>query len=194
MPHRLRRGIVIAGFCLGLAAALPQLARAKGDDVPVGRKYALLVGVRAYDKDQLRSLRFTEADVNGLAAVLKVSGYKRVVLMTQTEAVSAGDNTLEPTSKNIRKKLAAILEDRKPGDAVLVAFSGHGVQFSDQKASYFCPMDADLADNSTLVSLGEVYKALEESQAGMKVCWWTPAATTRRPRRPRPSTRSSWRA
>ena len=139
------------------------------DDARAGRKYALLVGVRAYDKDQLRSLRFTEADVNGLAAVLKDADYKRVVLMTQSEAVSAGDNTLEPTAKNIRKKLAAILEDRKPDDAVLVAFSGHGVQYRDQKASYFCPMDADLADNNTLVSLGEVYKALEESVAGTKV-------------------------
>ena len=52
---------------------------------------------------------------------------------------------------------------------MLIAFSGHGVQYRDQKASYFCPMDADLADNNTLVSLGEVYKALEESGAGTRV-------------------------
>jgi sulfatase modifying factor 1 len=147
-------------LCVGAPAA---------DDAPAGRKYALLVGVRNYDKDQLRSLRYTENDVNGMAAVLKDAGYKRVVLMTQAEAANAGDNTLQPTAKNIRKKLAAILEDRKPEDAVLIAFSGHSVQFRDQKASYFCPMDADLADDKTLVSLGEVYKSLEESQAGTKV-------------------------
>ena len=86
MSHRLRRGLVFLAFCLGLAAALPLLGRA-ADDAPAGRKYALLVGVKNYDKDQLRSLRFTEDDVNGLAAVLKDADYKRVVLMTQAEAV-----------------------------------------------------------------------------------------------------------
>src|SRR5580700_888 len=80
MSHRLRRGLVFLGFCLGTAAVLPLLSRAD-DDAPAGHKYALLVGVKNYDKDQLRSLRFTEADVNGLAEVLKDADYKRVVLM-----------------------------------------------------------------------------------------------------------------
>ena len=168
MSRLIRREMVFAGFGLILAAALPPLGRAD-DDAPAGRKYALLVGVRAYDKDQLRSLRFTENDVNGLAAVLKDAGYKRVVLMTQTEAGTSGDTTLLPNAKNIRRKLAAILDGLRADDSVLIAFSGHGVQFRDQKASYFCPMDADLADNNTLVSLGEVYKALEDCTAGAKV-------------------------
>ena len=168
MPHPLRRGLVLVGFCLALAA-MPPLAGAGDDDAPAGRQYALLVGVRNYDKDQLRSLQYTENDVNDLAAVLKDAGYKRVVLMTQSEAASQGDNTLLPTAKNVRKKLAAILDDRKPNDSVLIAFSGHGVQFRDDKASYFCPMDADLEDMRTLVSLADVYKGLEESAAGTKV-------------------------
>ncbi len=49
-----------------------------------GEKYALLVGVRTYDPNELRSLPYSEADVTALAAVLRGNGYKpnNVVLMT----------------------------------------------------------------------------------------------------------------
>jgi len=57
-----------------------KLAGAGDDNAPAGRQYALLVGVKNYDKDQLHSLQYTESDVNDLAAVLKDAGYKRVVL------------------------------------------------------------------------------------------------------------------
>ena len=129
----------------------------------------MLVGVKNYGKDQLRSLMYTENDVNDLAAVLKDGGYKRVMLLTQAEAAARGDNDLMPTARNVRRQLTAILDDRKPGDSVLVAFSGHGVQFRDQKDSYFCPMDAELDDLKTLISLGEVYQGLESCSAGVKV-------------------------
>ncbi len=141
----------------------------RADDAPAGRQYALLVGVRNYDKDQLRSLRYTENDVNGLAAVLKDAGYKRVVLMTQAEAAAESDPELLPTGKNIRRQLQSLLEDRKPGDGVLVAFSGHGVQPRGEKGSYFCPMDAEVTDLATLVSLADLYKALEDCKASSRV-------------------------
>ena len=166
MSHRLRGGLVFVAFCLGAAAALPLLGRA--DDAPKGRQYALLVGVRNYKKDELRRLEYTENDVTELAQLLRDAGYKRVVLMTQAEAVAQGDNDLEPTGKNIRRQLQSLLEDRGPEDGVLIAFSGHGVQPSN-KGSYFCPMDAEVKDPATLVSLADVYKGLEESKAGMKV-------------------------
>ena len=138
-------------------------------NAPAGRKYALLIGVRTYNKDQLRNLDYTENDVDGLAQVLRGAGYKRVILMTETEAVARRDNDLLPTGKNIRNQLKGLLEDRKSGDSVVLAFSGHGIQPRDQPANYFCPMDADVTDLTTLVPLAEVYKALEDCPAGMKV-------------------------
>ena len=161
------RGGSLLLCCLVLCAAVPRFAAA--DDAPTGRQYALLVGVRNYNKDQLRSLRFTESDVSDLAQILRDAGYKRVVLMTQTEAAAKGDNELLPESDRIRRQLKAILDDRKPGDTVLVAFSGHGVQFRNDAASYFCPMDTRLDDAKTLVSLAEVYQALQACEAGTKV-------------------------
>src|SRR5437764_195155 len=48
-----------------------------------GEKYALLVGVRRYDPNELRSLQYSEPDVVELAGVLKAEGYQpsNVVLM-----------------------------------------------------------------------------------------------------------------
>ena len=166
MSHSLRRGLVFAACCLGAAAALPLLGRA--DDAPKGRQYALLVGVRNYKRDELRRLEYTENDVTELAQVLRDAGYKRVVLMTQAEAVAQGDNDLEPTGKNIRRQLRSLLEDRQAEDGVLIAFSGHGVQ-PTKKGSYFCPMDAEVTDPTTLVSLADVYADLAKCPAGMKV-------------------------
>ena len=60
-------------------------------------------------------------------------------------------------------------QDLGEEDSLLVALAGHGVQFRGESESYFCPADARLADRKTLIPLGEVYKELEASGAGMKV-------------------------
>jgi formylglycine-generating enzyme required for sulfatase activity len=133
---------------------------------PAGQKYALLIAVREYDKNQLRNLPFTENDVTVLADLLKKQGYDRVVLMTQK--VGADQARFLPLADNIRKSITGILADRAANDTVLIAFAGHGVQFKRDEEHYFCPMDAKLQDRKTLVSLAEVYKQLENSKAGFK--------------------------
>src|ERR1700686_1371662 len=104
------RYLVAVGLAL---AALPQLGRAA--DAPQGRQYALLVGVRNYNKDELHSLPYTENDAMELGQVLRDAGYKRVVVMTQTEAAKEGDNELLPEGRHIRDQLDALLRDRQPG-------------------------------------------------------------------------------
>ena len=164
---RNRRIALLLGALLLSAAILPLLGA--DDGTPAGRQYALLVGVKNYNKDELRNLDYTENDVNDLAEVLKGAGYKRVVVLTQSAAADQRDNALLPTAQNIRDQLRGLLEDRKPGDSVLVAFSGHGVQPRGDKASSFCPMDARVTDPKTLISLADVYKALEECKADARV-------------------------
>ncbi|MCC7423183.1 MAG: SUMF1/EgtB/PvdO family nonheme iron enzyme [Planctomycetaceae bacterium] len=136
------------------------------EDVP-GRKLALLVAVRQYNRNELRPLNHTENDVNGLAKTLATAGYRRVVLMTQT--VGAEETRFLPTAANIRKEIRGLLADRKEGDSVLIALSGHGVQFRGKDEAFFCPADARLADRSTLISLNELYHDLEKCQAGFKL-------------------------
>ena len=153
---------------LGLAAVFP-LRSLADDEAPSGKRYALLVGVRKYRKDELRRLEYAENDVNDLAQLLKAAGYRRVILMTQSEAAATGNDEVLPTAENIRIQLKSLLEDRKPEDTVLVAFSGHGVQPRDHKEHYFCPMDAQVNDPKTMVPLTEVYDQLGACKAGAKV-------------------------
>jgi TPR repeat protein len=131
------------------------------------RRYALIVGVKNYKKDQFRSLLYSENDADDLAAVFKEAGYKRVVILTGQKGST--DVDLTPTAKNIRAQLSSLLEDRKETDTVVVAFSGHGVQFKDGSGHFFCPSDADLADRTTLISLKAVYEELKKSKARVKL-------------------------
>ena len=153
-------------LALALAAALLFIGDVRADG-PAGERYALLIAVRQYDKNELRDLPYAEDDVTALAEVLRKAGYKRVILMTQTEG--ANQARFLPLAANIRKTLKGFLEDRTADDSVLIAFAGHGVQFKGEDESYFCPMDAKLEDRESLLSLGEVYKELEGSEAGMRL-------------------------
>jgi formylglycine-generating enzyme required for sulfatase activity len=148
---------------LAVIPALAQHGRRRGE------KYALLVGVRKYDANELRSLPYSEPDVVALAEVLKASGYKlgNVVLMTQT--AGAEDTRFLPLVAHVRKGLRLLQEDLEEEDSVLVALAGHGVQFRGESESYFCPADAKLADKSTLIALSDIYKELEASRAGLKL-------------------------
>ena len=84
---------------------------------------------------------------------------------------------LEPA--NIRKELGLLLKNMDEADSVVVALAGHGVQFRGDEESYFCPADARLADQATLIPLGEVYTALEALRRRAQA-----AAGRRLPQRP----------
>ncbi|MGL4550640.1 MAG: tetratricopeptide repeat protein [Gemmataceae bacterium] len=150
-----------------LAVALSLLALGAPARVVAGERYALLVGVKQYDRAELTALEYTENDVTALSLYLKASGYKRVVLMTQS--AGAMEARYLPTAANVRKELKGLLEDRTDDDTVVLAFCGHGVQFRGSDEPYFCPMDASLKSKATLLSLSEVYGQLGRCRARTKV-------------------------
>ena len=137
------------------------------DQESTGKKYAILVGVKEYDRNQLKNLPFAENDVSEMAEILKQSGFRRVELLTQAEGAKKA--RFLPLAKTIRETIAGVFEDRESDDLVLIAFAGHGVQFKGEKENYFCPMDAVLTDRSTLMSLTDVYEQLKQSKAGAKL-------------------------
>jgi tetratricopeptide (TPR) repeat protein len=136
---------------------------------PPGQKYALLVGVRKYKSNDLRTLNYPEADVNDLSKVLLANGYRPENVVVMTQSAVAEDVHFLPSAENIRKELDLLAAGRTPGDTFVVAFAGHGVQYGKDEENYFCPIDADLNDRSTLISLDSVYKLLEKSPAGFKL-------------------------
>jgi sulfatase modifying factor 1 len=151
-------------YCVVLIAAAVCCSR-----LIAGERYALLVGVRSYSKTELTSLRFTEQDITELQKVLLAGGYQKdnVVLMTQT--LGAEDTRFLPIAANIRDELDLLMKEVGQDDHLLIAFAGHGVQFSGDKDIFFCPADAKLADKTRLVSLGEIYAKLKDSPAATKV-------------------------
>jgi len=154
---------VLGSILAGSISRAQQPAGAKGT------KYALLIGVQDYDVNELHKLNFAGADVTALARTLHEGGYdaRNIVLMTQ--AVGARAARFLPLAQNICKELNLLLGDLERDDTVLIAFAGHGVQFQGEDGAYFCPMDAKLADRSTLIALKEVYTKLEKCGAGLKV-------------------------
>jgi uncharacterized protein len=139
---------------------------ASAADQHSAQRFALLVGVNEYEHNKLKSLRFAENDVSALSLVLKSAQYQVTLLTTKV------DNTeLKPTKANIEKHLGQILSKCQKGDTVVIAFSGHGLQFEGEPDAFFCPADARpfKANSDTLVSIGKVYRDLDKSFATMKV-------------------------
>jgi formylglycine-generating enzyme required for sulfatase activity len=135
-----------------------------------GERYALLVGVREYDKASgLRPLAFSENDVTRLADVLKASGYRPENVVVMTDSRESTPARLLPEREKILYQLDSLLRDRSDGDTVLIAFAGHGVHFRGNEDSYFCPLDARLDKNGSLVSIAQVYRRLEGCRADLKL-------------------------
>ena len=145
-------------------AALALLAH----PVAAQERVALCIGVNKYDHARLDPLSFAENDATRFAASLRDAGYK-VVLMTT--ATGRADPALAPTKKNIDAQVEKLLAGRKRGDVVVLAFSGHGLQFDKDPDCHFCPVDAaPFPDKKqSLVSLDRIYTDLGQCGAGAKI-------------------------
>jgi len=152
-----------------LVLALLALAAAAGPaHAQQAKRYAFLVGVQKYQDPKLSPLSFCENDVQGLSKALSKAGYEVVLL---SDIAAAQDPARAPTRANIEKYLKAVLEKSRRPDTVVLAFAGHGMQFSGKRECYFCPQDAKVTDPdpSSLISLNLVYEQLERSFAGVKI-------------------------
>lgn len=163
-------------------------AQAPNPPEPVGRRYALVIGVRDYLPDQFYSLPFAERDAVEFAQVLEDAGYV-VTLMTQTRSAEPGLGSFAPYHSFIEEQLDQLLEmDLSEEDTVIIAFAGHGIQLTaaadgdESPHFFFCPADAkqriddrlltqvdQLDDQNRLISLSSIYERLEQSRAGKKL-------------------------
>jgi formylglycine-generating enzyme required for sulfatase activity len=136
-----------------------------------GKKHALVVGVRDYDSFKLRKLDYTENDAEDLAHELsKRAGFSVRVLTTSRGEKQKTDR---PTVANLRAEIKALLAKKTKHDTVLVALAGHGIQARVKEGgkdeSFFCPCDAQFNDNDTLLSLGKLFRDLDDCGAGVKL-------------------------
>ena len=161
---------------LGLTSPVPAPAQAQG------RKFALLVGVDKYDEGSgLASLSYSEQDVEQLAEVLRKAGYPddrlRILTVQRGNNVdprtflragtSRGNSPCWPVTARPRIRCSLPW----PGTASR-ARSGFGTRTGGRwrrKTAFFCPLDADIEDTLSLLSIDRLYDALKQSSAGVKV-------------------------
>ncbi len=129
----------------------------------IPERFALLIGVRDYGK-RIPDYVFADADVDGIARILAVAGYKEANI-----TVLKSGGTAAPTLSNIRDALRLFFSAKHANDSLMVVFEGHGFQFGPDDGPYLCPADGDPADKTTLLPLRELYDGLEKSPAHSKV-------------------------
>ncbi|MEI6233891.1 MAG: SUMF1/EgtB/PvdO family nonheme iron enzyme [Planctomycetota bacterium] len=133
-----------------------------------GEKHALLIGVKEYTDPELPQLQYAENDATELADVLKQQGYVagNIHLLTVSNAFDTRTDNLRPTAKNIRIWLNYINKNARPNDSVLIAFAGHGIELKDPATNkfrpFFCPLEASLKDEKTLIAINDLYEALDQ--------------------------------
>ena len=123
------------------------------------------MAVAAYPK--LTPLNYTRDDLIDFHKTLLGSGFRDDHVVLMHDQLTNPD--LTPTIKNIRTQLDVLLGKAGADDSVIVAFSGHGVDFVKEKHSYFCPLDADLNNKGTLLGLDDLYDKLKTCKAARKL-------------------------
>lgn len=135
-------------------------------------KYAFVVGVESYDTSTFINLPFATKDAIGLGEQLSALGYKTTVMTNQSST-----SRLHPTSpQKIIEAIEAVLKSCANDDTLIVALSGHGVQFSDEdllptgvRETYFCPSDADLVNKSSLLKVSQLLNLMNGCAASRKL-------------------------
>ena len=139
------------------------------------------MGVERYGKGtQLPGLgESPRRDVEGMAEALVEIGYARDDIVVMTLKAGAEDPDLLPGADAIRNQLNLTLKPLGPGDSVLVMLVGHGVMMEAPPPgggkpvarSFFCPMDANLAQRhlDRFLGLDEVFDALRACDATTKL-------------------------
>jgi TPR repeat protein len=159
-----------------------------GDDSPA-EKYALLIGISAYDHSAMNKpepLMYPEEDARALGQLLKDGGYRVDLLLGKAA-----------TQKAIRARIAELDRQGSTDGVVLVGLFGHGVEIEspDEENSVtvdgcFCPFDTAMRvakdsggrqlfgkdkqpltepDPESLVKLSELMIAMKLAKAGNRV-------------------------
>jgi hypothetical protein len=143
---RLMRSLFVV--VLLLVPALPLKGSAGGK----GEQYAFLVGCSKYKKTEFRELPYTGNDVLGFRDALLATGIAQDHIVVLHDATK-NPNRYLPNKANILNELDLTLDGLRDEDTVVVALSGHGVQFKGDPVSYFVPVDGKVDDKSTLIAL-----------------------------------------
>jgi hypothetical protein len=135
-----------------------------------GEQYAFLVGCSQYSQSEFRKLPYTGNDVEQFRKALLQTGFDKDHIVVLHD--DCKETRYRPLKTHIVKELALWLDGVRAEDTLVVALSGHGVQFKGDPASYFVPVDGNLTDKSTLIPLSGqdgLYARLKACKAKKKL-------------------------
>lgn len=138
--------------------------------VEKGEKYAFLVACSAYDPKELRPLPYTINDILEFRKALLATGFAddHIVVMHDRQS----NRRFLPEAEKIREEMALFLGALSANDTVVVALSGHGIHFKNEKTGYFCPVDARLESKAKLLPMdgpGSIFEHLKNCKAARKL-------------------------
>jgi uncharacterized caspase-like protein len=131
-----------------------------------GQRYAVVIGIDKYEG--MGELKTCRADAKAMAEVLRErAGFDRdfVILMTD----DATDEKDRPTLLRIERSIRLHAELARPGDTILVFFSGHGVTRKNEageERGYLVPLDGDERSG---IPLDKVKSIMAASKADSKL-------------------------
>lgn len=153
------------------------LARAQGrgleqvgpvDTLPASAKrFALVVGVDAYDDTQITTLGGAANDARAISdALIRYAGFPQdqVILLASDQPVER-----RPTRGNILRRLSNLRGVVPREGMLLVSFAGHGVERQGQ--AFLLPSDAQVSGDlrlleETAINVGRMREAIEETGVG----------------------------
>ncbi len=123
-------------------------------------RHALLIGISKFDDHSLAALQAPAEDVRAFGAILSDparGGFDSVT------------TSLDEDIETIRGKVADLMDEKRPRDAVLLYYSGHGINAAN--GQLFLATEKTVAERPRLYSLGasEIRDMMADSRAGQLI-------------------------
>lgn len=126
----------------------------KGAPEPVGRRFALLIGIDDYRSDHLEDLTTAVGDAEALSETLR-QRFGFLVELPPRAGSSEEPIPLvlkNPTYREITHRLTALRSTLTREDALLIFFAGHGTYVEKLDLAYWLPADADAENRGSYLS------------------------------------------
>ncbi len=162
---RLGRFVVIALLLSPLVLPAVPMVHAGGK----GTQFAFLVGCGKYAPTEFKALPYAGNDVLGFREALLATGFHSDEIVVLHDGA---DRRYLPHKDKILKELAFLLDTAGPEDTLVVALSGHGLQYKGDPVGYFVPVDGKVSDKGSLIPLtgqGGLYEQLNACKARKKL-------------------------
>jgi len=148
--------------CCAAVLAAAQPTRARGAEG--GQNWALLIGIDKYQRPEVPALVGAANDARALRdALIQYGGVAAEHVFVLTS--DASDPNSLPTRNNIAFRLGWLSQQVRPGDSLIVFYSGHGFQRGVAGQAYLLTYEADVRNDvttgMTCLSAADLRQALQ---------------------------------